>query len=396
MNRMKMMLKRLFCLVAVFFAFSITNVIAAPSDDFSDTHQGYWSYDAIMALKKVGILAGYPDGTFRPDENVTRAEFTAMISKALNLRNKDFSITNYKDLSQKHWAYRDIQIASQYGIMYGTPDNNFMANGQVKRVEVIMTIMSALNLKELTPEQATDILAPVYRDLKDLPKWALTRTGKAEQLHSIVVRPGEEGLLMPNRPATRGELAVFIYNMLERVKVHPNEKLQSALPTRKVDGYVLENAYLDGNIAIIPAGTVLPLGVMDCVWSKEAKVGDEFIARTLVNFVTKDKVLLIPIGREFKGTIQKAKKGTTLIKNAQMVFQTETLLDKNSTDSGVEFITVGNAIPKVPEFTHNPILQKIGYNVFKGHNFYNHHSQQVDFVLLEAARINIMDNYLAE
>ena len=79
-----------------------------------------------------------------------------------------------------------------------------------------------------------------------------------------------------------------------------------------------------------------------------------------------------------------------------MVFQTETLLDKNSTDSGVEFITVGNAIPKVPEFTHNPILQKIGYNVFKGHNFYNHHSQQVDFVLLEAARINIMDNYLAE
>ena len=222
MNRMKMMLKRLFCLVAVFFAFSITNVIAAPSDDFSDTHQGYWSYDAIMALKKVGILAGYPDGTFRPDENVTRAEFTAMITKALNLRNKDFSITNYKDLSQKHWAYRDIQIASHYGIMYGTPDNNFMANGQVKRVEVIMTIMSALNLKELTPEQATDILAPVYRDLKDLPKWALTRTGKAEQLHSIVVRPGEEGLLMPNRPATRGELAVFIYNMLERVKVHPN------------------------------------------------------------------------------------------------------------------------------------------------------------------------------
>ena len=114
--------------------------------------------------------------------------------------------------------------------MYGTPEGNYMPNGQVKRVEVIMTIMSALNLKELTPEQATEILAPVYRDLKELPKWALTRTGKAEQLHSIVVRPGEEGLLMPNRPATRGELAVFIYNMLERVKVHPNTKLQSAMP----------------------------------------------------------------------------------------------------------------------------------------------------------------------
>ena len=242
---------------------------------------------------------------------------------------KDFSITNYKDLSKKHWAYRDIQIASHYGVVHGTPENNFMANGQVKRVEVIVTIMSALNLKEITPDEARAYLTAAYSDVNELPAWALTRTGKAEQLHSIVVRPWEQGLLMPNRAATRGELAVFLYNMRERAKVHPNKKLQTALPKR-VDGYVLENAYLDGNMAIIPAGTVLPLGVMDCVWSKEAKVGDEFIARTLVNFVTKDKVLLIPIGKEIKGTIQKAKKGTTLIKNAQMVFQTQTLLDEDS------------------------------------------------------------------
>ncbi len=62
-------------------------------------------------------------------------------------------------------------------------------------------------------------------------------------------------------------------------------------------------------MAIIPAGTVLPLGVMDCVWSKEAKVGDEFIARTLVNFVTKDKVLLIPIGKRNQRHNPKSQKG---------------------------------------------------------------------------------------
>ena len=96
MNRMKMMFKKLLCLVAIFFAFTITGAIAAPSDDFSDTHQGYWSYDAIMALKKVGILAGYPDGTFRPDEKVTRAEFAAMLTKALGLKDEqDFTITIY-------------------------------------------------------------------------------------------------------------------------------------------------------------------------------------------------------------------------------------------------------------------------------------------------------------
>lgn len=397
MNRMKMMFKKLLCLTALVFAFTMSQAISAPSDDFSDTHQGYWSYDAIMALKKVGILAGYPDGTFKPDENVTRAEFTAMITKALGLRDaKDFSITIYNDLSHKHWAYRDIQIASHYGVVKGTPEGNFMANGQVKRVEVIMTIMSALNLKELTPEEAMEQLRGVYSDVNELPDWALTRTGKAQQLNAIVVRPWEEGLLMPNRAATRGELAVWLHKMLQLVKVHPSKQLQSALPARKVDGYVVESAYLDGDTAIIPAGTVLPLGVMDCIWSKDAKVGDEFIARTLVNFVTKDKVLLIPIGKEIKGTIQKAKKGTTMFKNAQMVFQTQTLLDGEGTDTGVEFITVANAEPQVAEFTHNPILQKIGFNVFKGHNFYTHASQQLDFVLLEPVKLNIMKNWLAK
>ncbi len=395
MNRMKTMLKKLLCSMAIFFAFTVSQAICAPSDDFSDTHRGYWSYDAIMTLKKAGILAGYPDGTFRPDEKVTRAEFSAMITKALGLRDADnFSVTIYKDLSPKHWAYRDIQIASHYDVMHGTPQGNFIANGQVKRVEVIMTIMSALNLKEMSPEDAMEILSPVYSDLNQLPIWALTRTGKAEQLHSIVVRPGEEGLLMPNRAATRGELAVFLTNMLEKVKIHPNKKLQTVMPQRKVDGYVVENAYLDGNIAIIPAGTVLPLGVMNCIWSKEAQVGDEFTARTLTNFVTKDKILLIPIGKEIKGTIQKAKKGTTFVKNAQMVFQTETLLTKEGSDTGIEFITVANATPQVKEFTHNPILQKIGFNVFKGHNFYTHESQQLDFVLLEPVRIDINKNWL--
>lgn len=74
MNCMKMMFKKLLCLTAIFFAFSINQAMSAPGDDFTDTHQGYWSYDAIMALKKIGVLAGYPDGSFRPDENVTRAE----------------------------------------------------------------------------------------------------------------------------------------------------------------------------------------------------------------------------------------------------------------------------------------------------------------------------------
>lgn len=386
---------KILSLFAVIFCFGINTSFAGIIDDFSDVDSSYWSYNAIMDLKGKGILVGYPDGTFKPDENVTRAEFSTMVVKALNLRGKEaFNPVRFKDLSEKHWAYNDIQTANHYGIMYGTPDNNFMPQNDVKRVEVIMTVMNTLNLKELTDNEAREYLA-IYKDADTVPYWALKRTGKAQMLNMIVHKPGTDEYIYPDIPATRGELALFIYNMLERVKVHPSKKLQTTMP-KMLDGYVLENVYFDGNIAIIPAGTVLPLGVMECIYTKTAQVGDEFTARTLVNFVSKDKILLIPIGREIKGTVQKAQAAKTLFKNAQLVLETNTLLDEDGTDSGAELKAVADARPKVREFTHNPILQKIGFLGFKGHNFYSHESQQHEFVLLEQIKIDVMNNWLAQ
>ncbi len=79
-----------------------------------------------------------------------------------------------------------------------------------------------------------------------------------------------------------------------------------------------------------------------------------------------------------------------------MVFQTQTLLDEDSRDTGVEFITVGNVVPKVAEFTHNPILQKIGFNVFKDTTSTTTTLNRLILFFLKPVRINIMNNWLAE
>ena len=92
------------------------------------------------------------------------------------------------------------------------------------------------------------------------------------------------------------------------------------------------------------------------------------------------------------GTIDKVSVGRTLTKNSQMIYRTENWIDSNTRQPVAPFKAVGEMTAKVREFTHNPVLQKIGFKGFKGHNFYTHKSQQVDFILLEEVKIDLNDN----
>ncbi len=397
--------------MAVVFGLTFAPVQAV--EEFPDVHSNYWSYDAIMFFKQHNVLAGYPDGLYRPDQRVTRAEFATIVTKALGLLNSklrdinSITFTHYNDVDENFWAYYDVMLGSYYNIIHGRPDGNFDPNNHITRLEVIQAVMRALQTKGITEEEALEQLQ-VYRDANEVPYWALLTTGKAQQLGIIVVLPGKEEWLLPNQQATRGELAVWLYGMLQRAQIQANEKIEQAKPKtpqgpKKADGYIINNVIFDGDYAIIPAGTELPLGIMECLYTKStrltresdatlAEVGTPFLARALVNFVSEDRTLLIPIGSEFTGKITKAKRGTTLIKNSELDFQTENWIDSDTRAPFTTFNSVAKMTPKVREFTHNPYLQAIGFHGFKGHNFYTHKSQQAMFTLLEEVRVNLKDN----
>jgi len=382
-------------LLASVFCLCISPAKANPSlvpDEFNDLRSNHWAYKHIMQLKDLGIVVGYPDGSYRPDADVTRAEFATIVIKALNLQDKgNFYPVDYKDLSEQYWGYTNIQIATHYGLVVGTPDGYFLPNDPVKRVEVIMVLMNTLALKELNIETADEYLS-VYEDMDDVPGWAKIRTGKAQQLAMIATRPEFEGKLMPMVPATRAEIAVFIVNMLERVKVHPNKRIASELP-KMADGYVLDNVYLDGTIAIIPAGTILPLGVMTHTDSSEAQEGDNFTARALKHFVNKDNILLIPVGTRFIGKVDKVQKSVPVVKNANMVLAISDMLDTEG-DTASVFPAVADTNPTLWLNHINPGLEKFNFNVWKGRDFILHRSQVKEFILLEPVRIDVMDNWI--
>ncbi|WP_099208033.1 Cna B-type domain-containing protein [Urinicoccus timonensis] len=109
---------------------------------FSDVEENRWSITAISYLEQVGIIKGYPDGSFRPDAEITRAEFAAMASKFADLKEGE---KNFKDLDRDHWAYDLVKKAASAGWIHGYPDGTFKADKKISRAEVVSITNKMLN-----------------------------------------------------------------------------------------------------------------------------------------------------------------------------------------------------------------------------------------------------------
>ncbi|ULO09856.1 chitobiase/beta-hexosaminidase C-terminal domain-containing protein [Paenibacillus sp. 19GGS1-52] len=109
---------------------------------FKDT-QDHWATEAITTLKASGIIKGYLDGTFKPNQSISRAEIVAMLSKVINttLVKSD----RFKDVSGS-WAEYEINTLSEMGIVKGGADGSFKPNASATRYESILMILRMLNV----------------------------------------------------------------------------------------------------------------------------------------------------------------------------------------------------------------------------------------------------------
>ena len=112
-------------------------------NDFPDVESSRWSNKAISTLSNAGIISGYPeDGTFRPANPITRAEFASIVSRfdSLNYNGAD----KFNDISG-HWAGNFINAASEKGWINGYPDGSFKPQNNITRAEAITLINNVLN-----------------------------------------------------------------------------------------------------------------------------------------------------------------------------------------------------------------------------------------------------------
>ncbi|MBD2743373.1 DUF1565 domain-containing protein [Coleofasciculus sp. FACHB-1120] len=107
--------------------------------------KGHWAETFIQELVKQEIISGFPDKTFRPDASLTRSQYAALLTKAFNPPAKREAIA-FKDVANSFWGYAAIQQAYRGEFLSGFPDKTFKPNDNVQRVQVIVSLVNGLKL----------------------------------------------------------------------------------------------------------------------------------------------------------------------------------------------------------------------------------------------------------
>ena len=155
--------------------------------DFADVKSSEWYSKFIGYIEKYGIIKGYSDNTFKPDENISRAEFVAMTVRFNSLFNdvkKGSYTVKYTDVANNYWAYSDIAYAKHAGWLNGYADGTFKGDNAITRAEVVTVVNKATgriadegyinkNLSSLNK----------FTDLKNTSHWAFYSICESANTH---------------------------------------------------------------------------------------------------------------------------------------------------------------------------------------------------------------------
>ncbi len=128
-----------------------------------------WYSESMKTLISAGLLSGYEDGTVRPDRTMTRAEMIALIVRMKSLASQP---ATYTDLSVGHWAYQMIGSAQAAGIVSGYPDGSFKPDQEVSRAEMVAMINRAFAYKGSGGDRTFTDLTPDHWAYQDIQKAA--------------------------------------------------------------------------------------------------------------------------------------------------------------------------------------------------------------------------------
>ncbi len=317
---------------------------------FNDLPANHWAHKEITALTEQNIVVGYPDGSFRPDENVTRAEFAAMAIKALGQETASvYQPIKFIDIDSSYWAYEAIQKAVYFDLITNNKESeNFRPEDSVSRAEAINIAVNSLTTEQISSQKAHDVLAKKYKDVNDIPEWFMIPAGKAEILDMLSVKADRKGYVDADRPATRAEVTAILYDMMIQAKLNPNAKLAEFMRKKTGEGYVVQNAYIQGSVGTVPKNSVVPIKVSNGFSSQTAKRGEEFTATADENYITRDKYILMYKGTQFKGSLKNVKQGKLFIRNGELLLGSDTLTTPNDQNFAIEL--VGNATMKKNKF----------------------------------------------
>lgn len=289
-KEMKRSIKTLVLSLLVF----VTLAGNAFAKSYPDVSADHWASKQIESLTNEEVLVGYPDGNFKPDESATRAEFIAMVVKALHQDKAPLKKAfEFSDVPYKYWAFNTIQRAINFDLVKATADNKFRPDDTITKKEAMDIMVSALNLDKLGLYQAQKIIG----------------TFKS-----------------PNSSITRAEMAYGLYNMQIQARKTPNQRLAEAMRAKKGEGFVLKGITIDGTVATIPAGTTIPVMLVTPLNSSVNKKGECFTTKASRHLITEDCYVVIAKSSAINGQITSVTAGKLFVRTGKMGLETQAIV----------------------------------------------------------------------
>jgi hypothetical protein len=183
--------------------------VAANAVTFPDVPNTYWAYPFIAELGKRGMIAGVGDGTFKPDEQINRAQYAALLSEVLS--GTQLGQVPFNDVPAGFWGTQAIDEAVQSGFLKGYPDTSFKPGQPISKMQVLLSLANGFQLaKPADPNAALQ----VFEDRDQIPDWAKPAIAAATQAGAVVNYPNVSQF-KPDQPTTRAEVAAMLYQALE-------------------------------------------------------------------------------------------------------------------------------------------------------------------------------------
>ncbi len=252
--RIKRSAKLMALLVAVSIIFGSAPLLAFAQSD-SD-YQGHWAREAIGKWAERKIVEGYPDGTFKPDNPITRAEFVALINRTFGFTT--FAPLELSGMSDDVWFAEDASKALGAGYVEGYPDGTFKPNANISRQEAAVILARILGL-----EAGGNVLP--FEDSHSIPDWS--KGAVAAVTKAGIIKGHTDGSFDPVENFTRAETVIVLDRIFAEVFTQAG-KYGSEDKQTVIDGNAvilvkdveLINYHIKGNLLVaesVDEGTVL-------------------------------------------------------------------------------------------------------------------------------------------
>jgi len=195
------------------YAVMVETVAKPPVVKFKDVDSAHWAWKNIEALVAREILKGYPDQTFRPENEITRAEFTTIVVRALGLTEIRPAAPAFADVGPQNWFYSSVEAAAKAGLVRGYENGTFRPENRISRQEMAVILVRALGKEDEAQAKATEKLA--FADADKIAVWAKGCVVIA--VAGELVKGYPDNTFGPLKNTTRAETAAMVYRFLEKI-----------------------------------------------------------------------------------------------------------------------------------------------------------------------------------